>query len=67
MFLVTREEIILKLVKNKRVLDLGNSWGDLKELIQKNCKEYKGLDIEGNTDFKQDLNVEFDLKEKFDF
>lgn len=66
MFLVTREEIILKLIKNKRVLDLGNSWGDLKELIQKNSKEYKGLDIEGKTDYKQDLNVAFNLNEKFD-
>lgn len=66
MFLVTREEIILKLVKGKKVLDLGNSWGDLKELIKSNCKVYKGLDIEGKTDFKQDLNEKFDLKEKFD-
>jgi cyclopropane fatty-acyl-phospholipid synthase-like methyltransferase len=66
MFLATREEIILKLIKNKKVLDLGNSWGDLKQLIKINCKEYKGLDIEGKTDFKQDLNQLFDLKEKFD-
>ncbi len=66
MFLITREEIIVKIIKNKDVLDLGNSWGDLKELIQKNAKSYKGLDIEGKTDFKKDLNKEFDLKEKFD-
>ena len=62
----TREEIIIKLVKNKKVLDLGNSWGDFKDLIKSQASSYKGLDIEKGTDYCYDLNKPFKLKEKFD-
>lgn len=62
----TREEIIIPLIKDKKILDLGNSWGDFKELIRSNCLNYSGLDVESGADFQEDLNKSFDLKESFD-
>jgi len=62
----TREELLLKHIKNKNVLDLGNSWGDFKELIQLHASSYKGLDIEKGAYYQKDLNKKFDLKKKFD-
>jgi len=64
--LKTREKIIKRLLKGKNVLDLGNSWGDFKDLIKKYSKNYKGLDIEPITDYKKDLNKPFNLNQKFD-
>ena len=61
-----REDIIKPLIKNKAVLDLGNSWGDFKELIQANCKKYYGLDLEKGSDYKADLNKPVNIKKKFD-
>jgi len=62
----TREEIIVPLVRGKRILDLGNSWGDFKDLLRREAKEYKGLDIEPGTDYRRDLNRPFDLRRGFD-
>lgn len=62
----TREELIVPLVRGKRVLDLGNSWGDFKDLLAANCAEYRGLDIGPGTDYRHDLNTPMRLGRRFD-
>jgi len=62
----TREQILVTLIKNKSILDLGNSWGDFKELIQKHAKSYEGLDIEEGTTYRADLNEPISLNKKYD-
>ncbi|MGE0792835.1 MAG: class I SAM-dependent methyltransferase [Candidatus Woesearchaeota archaeon] len=62
----TREEILIPLIKNKSVLDLGNSWGDFKDLINKFAKSYEGVDIEKGATYQADLNKTLNLKKTYD-
>lgn len=61
-----REDLIIDYIRDKSVLDLGNSWGDFKDHIQKYCASYAGLDLEPGTDYVADLNVPIRLGKKFD-
>jgi len=64
--MITREEIIKTLVKDKEVLDLGSSWGDFGDFIKQYAEKYHSLDVEKGSDYQQDLNKPFDLERKFD-
>ncbi|MDD3175234.1 MAG: class I SAM-dependent methyltransferase [Candidatus Nanoarchaeia archaeon] len=62
----TREELVIPLIKNKSVLDLSNSWGDFKDLINKFAKSYEGVDIEKGTTYTADLNEPLNLKKTYE-